>query len=97
MVYPVAATAARESGIALQKIVLVERASDGKTDFGSHSTISEMIQAGAGHAARFVERPLKPGEARKKLAFLCFSSGTTGLPKVRMHFILGRLHQKRVD
>ncbi|OSX62667.1 hypothetical protein POSPLADRAFT_1141924 [Postia placenta MAD-698-R-SB12] len=81
MVYHVAVTAACESGIALQKIVLVEGASDAKTDFGSHSTISEMIQAGAGHAARFVERPLKPGEARKKLAFLCFSSGTTGLPK----------------
>lgn len=29
----------------------------------------------------FVEKRLAPGEAKKKLAFLCFSSGTTGKPK----------------
>jgi len=29
----------------------------------------------------FVERHLNPGEAKTKIAFLCFSSGTTGRPK----------------
>lgn len=49
----------------------------------NHLTIEDLIYQG--HRTvdpTFVERRLRPGEAKLKLAFLSFSSGTTGKPKV---------------
>ncbi len=43
--------------------------------------LHELITYGLAHQPYFVERMLKPGEGRTKIAFLCFSSGTTGKPK----------------
>ncbi|KAI9452556.1 phenylacetyl-CoA ligase [Lactarius psammicola] len=43
--------------------------------------LHELITYGLAHQPFFVERALKPGEARTKIAFLSFSSGTTGKPK----------------
>lgn len=48
----------------------------------NHLTIEDLIYQG--HRTvdpTFVERRLRPGEAKLKLAFLSFSSGTTGKPK----------------
>jgi len=49
-------------------------------------TVQSLIERGLGdlndNGPQFVERRLRKGEARTKLAFLSFSSGTTGRPKV---------------
>ena len=49
-------------------------------------TVQSLIERGLGDLTvkgpRFVERMLQKGEAKTKLAFLSFSSGTTGKPKV---------------
>lgn len=51
---------------------------------GNHCTVGELINQGlARPEPSYVERTLRPGEAKTKLAFLSFSSGTTGKPKVR--------------
>ena len=44
--------------------------------------VHEFITYGLAHRPNFVERRLRPGEGRTKIAFLSFSSGTTGKPKV---------------
>lgn len=44
-------------------------------------TIDDLIHSGQ-TLPPFEERALAPGEAKRKIAFLCFSSGTTGKPKV---------------
>ncbi|KAF9466147.1 phenylacetyl-CoA ligase [Collybia nuda] len=43
-------------------------------------TIDDLIKSGQSLPS-FEERMLAPGEAKSKIAFLCFSSGTTGKPK----------------
>lgn len=48
---------------------------------GPYPTVEKLIKAGLSKPATFVERRLNPGESKTKLAFLCFSSGTTGRPK----------------
>ena len=44
-------------------------------------TISDLVKEGLSQYPSFKERKLNPGEAKTKLAFLSFSSGTTGKPK----------------
>jgi acyl-CoA synthetase (AMP-forming)/AMP-acid ligase II len=47
----------------------------------SQKTVEQLIRDGR-NARQPLEHPkLKPGEAKTKLAFICYSSGTTGLPK----------------
>ena len=45
-------------------------------------TVEDLIEEGLVQRQAFSERKLAPGEGKKKLAFLSFSSGTTGRPKV---------------
>jgi len=74
--------AARLAGIPPDHIALFNP--DSKTrSVPNHTTLNELVQAGLGQPPSFVEKRFTPGEARTKLAFLCFSSGTTGTPKVR--------------
>lgn len=51
-------------------------------------TVQHLIERGIGelnaNGPAFVERRLAKGEAKTKVAFLSFSSGTTGRPKVRL-------------
>lgn len=44
--------------------------------------IGALIEKGLTSLPAFLEKKLNPGEAKTKLAFLSFSSGTTGKPKV---------------
>jgi acyl-coenzyme A synthetase/AMP-(fatty) acid ligase len=46
--------------------------------------VDDLIQNGLRSESNFVERKLQKGEAKTKVAFLSFSSGTTGKPKVRI-------------
>ncbi|PFH46943.1 hypothetical protein AMATHDRAFT_198749 [Amanita thiersii Skay4041] len=51
-----------------------------KSDSGTHKAVDGLVKEG-GRLPGVHVQPLKPGEAKSKLAFLCFSSGTTGKPK----------------
>ncbi|EPT02411.1 hypothetical protein FOMPIDRAFT_1118223 [Fomitopsis schrenkii] len=77
----VAEAAARTVGLPAERIVLVDKASSGKA---SYATVPDLVQDGLKAPKSYTERKLKPGEGRTKIAFLNFSSGTTGLPKAVM-------------
>jgi hypothetical protein len=49
---------------------------------GKYETLSKLISFGSSKPQNFVDRKLRPGEAKTKVAFYSFSSGTTGKPKV---------------
>jgi 4-coumarate--CoA ligase len=77
-----ALSAAEAYGISPERIILF----DGKSPSihaSNYPTVGDLVQQGLSKAdPAFVERRLQPGEAKTKLAFLSFSSGTTGKPKV---------------
>ena len=53
---------------------------DGETHT-SHKTIEQLIQSGRQSTRTLEPLVLKKGEGKTRLAFICYSSGTTGLPK----------------
>ena len=63
--------------------VAVFDAAPGASQAHAHASLQALVEEGLAAPTAFVERRLGPGEGRKKLAFLSFSSGTTGRPKVR--------------
>ncbi|EGO23638.1 hypothetical protein SERLADRAFT_416040 [Serpula lacrymans var. lacrymans S7.9] len=71
-----ALSAAKAAGVPQDRVLTFE-------DSPSKSliTVEQLILEGLAQEASFVERKLNPGEARTKVAFLNFSSGTTGKPK----------------
>ncbi|GLB45474.1 putative AMP-binding enzyme [Lyophyllum shimeji] len=75
-----ARSAARATKFPSDKIVLLNT---GTSSPGNVLTVNTLIQQGLSipKDQAFVERRLRPGEAKTKLAFLSFSSGTTGKPK----------------
>ncbi|KAF8628539.1 hypothetical protein AX15_003833 [Amanita polypyramis BW_CC] len=77
--------AAQITNISADRIVLLDAphphltTEEGAAKF---MTVSDLVQLGTENWNKpFTERRLSQGEARTKLAFLCFSSGTTGKPK----------------
>ncbi|KAH9903440.1 amp dependent CoA ligase [Cubamyces lactineus] len=76
---PVALEAAHKAGLPADRVVVFEPV-PGAND----TTVEELVAQGLEHTQRFVERRLQPGEGKRKLAFLSFSSGTTGRPKAVM-------------
>ncbi|KZT03949.1 amp dependent CoA ligase [Laetiporus sulphureus 93-53] len=78
---PIALSAAKSVGLPDDHIILLEPAPAGLLEAKGHVTIPQLVQEGARLPKNFVERKLRPGEGKTKLAFLSFSSGTTGLPK----------------
>jgi 4-coumarate--CoA ligase len=73
---PAAVAAAQSAGIPLDRVVVLS-----PTNVAPHATVEELVTVGLSKPPAFIERRLAPGEAKRKLAFLCFSSGTTGKPK----------------
>lgn len=57
--------AAKAIGLSDDKVVLIEPASDAKQRF---VTLDEVIQEGLRHPKPFMDRQLKPGEAKTKIA-----------------------------
>ena len=47
----------------------------------SHKTVEELIQQGRKFDIVLSPLKLRPGEGKTRLAVICYSSGTTGLPK----------------
>lgn len=72
-----ALAAGKKAGIPTERIVTL---GSGNSP-GTYSTIEDLTAYGSKQKLNFVEKQLEPGEAKKKVAFLCFSSGTTGNPK----------------
>jgi acyl-CoA synthetase (AMP-forming)/AMP-acid ligase II len=76
----VAVKAASKAGISQDRIILLEKSST----FPNQATVQNLVDVGLRRDAAFIERRLAPGEAKTKIAFLSFSSGTTGRPKVSL-------------
>ena len=76
----VAREAARAAGIQQDHILLLAGNISGASPI-SRLFVDDFITDGLRHLTSFTERRLKSGEAKTKLAFLSFSSGTTGKPK----------------
>ncbi|KAJ3917476.1 hypothetical protein F5877DRAFT_91216 [Lentinula edodes] len=71
-----AVTAARSAGIALDRVIVFDV--DSKNAPKGFQTVSNLVWEGLNRPSNFVEPKI---DARTKLAFLSFSSGTTGKPK----------------
>lgn len=87
--------AAQEAGIPPNRIIIFNKTGHGSTVPGTKAsqfiTVNELVEQGRHVAVGFKERRLARGEGKTKLAFLNFSSGTTGKPKVRLMNIVPSL------
>lgn len=77
--------AAKSIGMPKERVYILElplQATDGKATPKGYKTVNDLIEEGKG--APDVE-PLKweKGEGARRTAFLCYSSGTSGLPVSR--------------
>ncbi|KAG2121568.1 hypothetical protein BD769DRAFT_1361304 [Suillus cothurnatus] len=74
----VALSSAHAAGVSSERVILfdVEDA-----DTVQSLTVQALVSQGLASAPSFTERKLAPGEGKTKVAFLNFSSGTTGRPK----------------
>ncbi|KAF7347624.1 4-coumarate--CoA ligase-like 1 [Mycena venus] len=77
---PTALSAAKLAGLGEDRIVVIEPSAASPFN-GKHETLSKLVAYGSSKPQNFVERKLRPGEAKTKVAFYSFSSGTTGKPK----------------
>ncbi|KAJ7109969.1 phenylacetyl-CoA ligase [Mycena epipterygia] len=77
---PTALAAAKLAGLSKDRIVVIEPYATEPYN-GNHETLSKLVSFGSSKPQSFVERKLRPGEAKTKVAFYSFSSGTTGKPK----------------
>ncbi|KAJ7878650.1 phenylacetyl-CoA ligase, partial [Mycena leptocephala] len=75
---PTALSAAKLAGISENCIVVIEPSAASPFN-GKHQTLSKLVSFGSSKPQNFVERKLRPGEAKTKVAFYSFSSGTTGM------------------
>ncbi|KAG9042609.1 hypothetical protein FS837_010626 [Tulasnella sp. UAMH 9824] len=76
--------AARASGLSANRVVLMAPQSSSPTASKTvQPTVEELVQEGLSLPLppAFVEKRLTQGENQRKIAFLSFSSGTTGKPK----------------
>jgi len=74
----VALSAARTTKLPAKRIILFDV--DGAS-YGAQTTVQNVIDEGLASTSTFQECMLQPGEGKTKVAFLNFSSGTTGRPK----------------
>ncbi|KAJ7645553.1 phenylacetyl-CoA ligase [Mycena polygramma] len=73
-----AVSAAQGTGLSQNRILVLDV--QGTTPPAKFATVDHLIKRGLGMKT-FSDRKLRPGEGKTKLAFLSFSSGTTGTPK----------------
>lgn len=74
--FPIAIAAAKESGLPESAVILFEHAEQMK----QFPCIDDLLAAGE-KAPSLPKLALAPGESAKRPAFICYSSGTTGLAK----------------
>jgi len=80
-VLPVAMKAAEHLSIPHDRLVRFGGPGRVTPNFSGHN-VHDLVEHGLNQEAKFLECRLEPGEAKTKVAFLLFSSGTTGKPKV---------------
>lgn len=73
----VALKAAKEANVPLDRIILFDKDPSGRL-----KNLEQLVQEGRYVERVYNERRLRKGEAKTKIAFYSFSSGTTGRPKV---------------
>jgi long-subunit acyl-CoA synthetase (AMP-forming) len=78
-------SAAREISLPMDRIVLLGFPNPATS---VQSTLDDLVAEGLNTEPHFVERRLARREAKTKVAFLSFSSGTTGKPKVGDHAMI---------
>ncbi|KAG6821376.1 hypothetical protein H0H93_014173 [Arthromyces matolae] len=76
-----AQAAAKEIGLSTDRIIFIEPPV--RKPNSSCITLDDLIKYGGSIPTSYNEIRFRPGEAKTTLAFLSFSSGTTGKPKVR--------------
>ncbi|KAG6862179.1 hypothetical protein C0995_004261 [Termitomyces sp. Mi166 len=74
-----ALTAAKEAGLSEDRIVFIEPPLNKPPS--NHFTLDQLVEYGLSTPTSYTELRFKPGEAKTTVAFLSFSSGTTGKPK----------------
>ena len=79
---PIALKAAHAAGLSSGRIILFDAKGISDEVHQNHETVGTVLEFGLRNKTVYSERILAPGEGRTKLAFLSFSSGTTGRPKV---------------
>lgn len=72
----IARLAARGAGISDDRIVFIEKPT---RPVPGHTSLEDLLELGTSTVVKFSERQFGPGEAKTALAFLSFSSGTTGI------------------
>ena len=70
--------ACRTAGIPPERIIVLDSPANYT---GPYPTVENLVNLGLSKHPQFTERKLDPGESKKKIALLNFSSGTTGRPK----------------
>ena len=84
---PVALAAARAAGLPRERIVTFDTPGASGAEAKAAAGVvpfAALVAEGLARPTAYAERRLAPGEGKTKLAFLSFSSGTTGRPKVRV-------------
>ncbi|KAF8843210.1 acetyl-CoA synthetase-like protein [Paxillus ammoniavirescens] len=74
-----AVSAARAAGIPDTHVIVFDQVPE-----NNHTAVETLVQEGLRMEQCFIEPRLKRGEAKSKVAFLNFSSGTSGKPKAVM-------------
>lgn len=67
-------SAAKRAGISNDRVVLL----DAITKSSTFTSLSEIVSLGANKPENYTAQRYQPGEGKTRLAFLSFSSGTTG-------------------
>ncbi|KAG5651176.1 hypothetical protein H0H81_009583 [Sphagnurus paluster] len=75
-------SAARLADISPKRIILIDQSKSLSHHAPRIPNISDLIQLGSKQKLDFQECVLDPGEGKRKIALLSWSSGTTGKPKV---------------
>lgn len=79
-VLDIALEAAHVVGLPLDRVILLDQ--DTTSEFAEIQSVPDLIDIGGYKAKSFAETTLISGEGKSKIALLCWSSGTTGKPKV---------------
>ncbi|KAH0590948.1 hypothetical protein H2248_001061 [Termitomyces sp. 'cryptogamus'] len=86
---PIALIAAKEVGLSGDRIVFIEPSLRKTTS--DHFTVDQLVEYGLCNPMSYAELCFKPGEAKTTLAFLSFSSGTTGEAYRALLYLVFRL------
>ncbi|KAJ7651701.1 phenylacetyl-CoA ligase [Mycena polygramma] len=73
---PTALSAAKQAGLSEDRVVVIEPSAASPYN-GKHETLSKLVSFGSAKPQNFVERKLRPGEAKTKVGFYSFSADLT--------------------